>query len=213
MGESKIDRLVAASVYQAIADCLPLQLEFYETWLAPTRWLKDGLSRGSLSAVLSFLRREGDSYADVMIVAGRYTAQWVYDDLPWRTRVAGRRLQSMGLRRRTLVRLATRLVRNTDRGSRVRLHRDNGLHLVEIRGSAFCHVREKVTGPLCQYYAAALEQFFLLDQVECSVGIRRCQAAGEPSCTLEMVIADRASVPVVRQAPVVHPRMPGGELL
>jgi hypothetical protein len=213
MGEVKIDRLVAASVYQAIADCLPLQLELYEAWLAPTRWLKDGLSRGSMSVVLSFLRRKGDSYSDVMMVAGRYTAQWVYDDLPWRTRVAGRRLQSMGLRRRTLLRHATRLVRNTDRGSRVRLHRDNGLHLVEIRGSAFCTVKEKMAGPLCQYYAAALEQFFLLDQIECSVGIRRCQAAGEPCCTLELAIADRTSEPAVRQAPVVHPRMPGGELL
>jgi hypothetical protein len=69
MSEPKIGRLVVASLHQAIAERLPLKLEFYENWLKPLGLLKEGRTIGvaSFNAALSFLRREdpGSTYADV----------------------------------------------------------------------------------------------------------------------------------------------------
>ena len=60
MREPRIGRLVIAALHQAIAEALPLRLEFYENWLKPLGLLKEGKHIGPapLSAALSFLRRE-----------------------------------------------------------------------------------------------------------------------------------------------------------
>ena len=55
------------------------------------------------------------------------------------------------------VRLARRLVRQTYGGSRaiIRKATDEGVH-IDLRGSVFCQVRDRVPHPLCEYYASAL---------------------------------------------------------
>ena len=60
MREPRIGRLVIAALHQAIAEALPLRLEFYENWLKPLGLLKEGKHIGPapFSAALSFLRRE-----------------------------------------------------------------------------------------------------------------------------------------------------------
>ena len=60
MSEPRIGRLLVASLHQAIAESLPLRLEFYENWLKPLGLLKRGQAIGlaSFNAALSFLRRE-----------------------------------------------------------------------------------------------------------------------------------------------------------
>ena len=42
MREPRIGRLVIAALHQAIAEALPLRLEFYENWLKPLGLLKEG---------------------------------------------------------------------------------------------------------------------------------------------------------------------------
>src|SRR5512136_2711174 len=76
MRDAGIGRLLVASLHQAIADVLPMRLEFYENWLNP-----DGLRHGTiglapLTAVLSFLRTEGEPYRAITALAGVYAAEW-----------------------------------------------------------------------------------------------------------------------------------------
>jgi hypothetical protein len=74
MSEPRIGRVLVASLHQAIADLLPTRLEFYENWLNVSG-LRDGtIGLAPLSAVLSFLRTEGDAYTLITARAGEYGA-------------------------------------------------------------------------------------------------------------------------------------------
>ncbi|MPZ16524.1 MAG: hypothetical protein GEV06_01215 [Luteitalea sp.] len=207
MGEGRIDRLVAASIHQAIADCLPLQLEFYETWLKPFNWRKSELSVASVSAVLSFLRQEGHAYREVVKTAGRYAAQWTYDDLPWSTRVLGQRLVPRAFRIRRLLRLASQLVGTTSREGRLTVRMRGQVPVIELAGSVFCEVRRVSGAPLCAYYADAIEHLFRLDRFHCTVSIVTCRAMGAGCCTLTITVGDRTATDVPRQQPAEHGRL------
>ncbi|MGH9161730.1 MAG: hypothetical protein ACRD2X_17330 [Vicinamibacteraceae bacterium] len=207
MGEGRIDRLVAASIHQAIADCLPLQLEFYETWLKPFNWRKSELSVASISAVLSFLRREGDAYGDVVKTAGRYAAQWTYDDLPWSTRIVAQRLVPRAFRVRRLLHLASQLLGTTSREGRLTVRTSGPAPVVELAGSVFCEVRSPSDVPLCAYYADAIEHLFRLDRFHCSVSIVTCRAMGAACCTFTITVGDRMTSDVPRQQPAEHGRL------
>ena len=70
MGESRIGRILVASLHQAIADLLPTRLEFYENWLNSSG-LREGTDRAAaVSAVLGFLRTEGEAHGLVTTRAG-----------------------------------------------------------------------------------------------------------------------------------------------
>ena len=60
MSEPRIGRVLVASLHQAIADLLPTRLEFYENWLNVNGLREGTIGLAPLSAVLSFLRTEGD---------------------------------------------------------------------------------------------------------------------------------------------------------
>ena len=60
MSEPRIGRVLVASLHQAIADLLPKRLEFYENWLNVSGLREGTIGLAPLSAVLSFLRTEGD---------------------------------------------------------------------------------------------------------------------------------------------------------
>ncbi len=176
-----------ASLHQGIADLLPTRLEFYEAWLNPSG-LRDGrIGLAPLAAVLSFLRQEGAPYHLVAARAGEYTAEWTVADLPPMKRTMIRALPE-GLRLRVVTRLARQMVRATYGGSRAVVRWRNGRASVDIRGSIFCEVREKVEQPLCEFYASAIRRLMYLFNLEVDVGTEQCRATGGGQCVMSLLI-------------------------
>ena len=82
MSEPRIGRVLVASLHQSIADNLPTRLEFYENWLSVTGLREGTIGLAPLSAVLSFLRSEGEAYPVIAARAGEYAADWTVRGLP-----------------------------------------------------------------------------------------------------------------------------------
>ena len=74
--DARIGRVLVASLHQAIADVLPDRLEFYENWLTVPGLREGTIGLAPLSAVLSFLRLEGEAYNRTTARAGEYAADW-----------------------------------------------------------------------------------------------------------------------------------------
>ena len=72
MSESRIGRVLVASLHQGIADLLPTRLEFYENWLNVAGLREGTIGLAPLTAVLSFLRSEGPAYQLITSRAGEY---------------------------------------------------------------------------------------------------------------------------------------------
>jgi len=187
MIEAGIGRLLVASLHQAIADLLPTRLEFYEAWLHPTG-LRDGrIGLAPLAAVLSFLRLEGEQYKLVAARAGEYTAEWWVADLPTFKRTIIRATPP-GLRVHLVMRLARAMVRSTYRGSRAVVRWRKGRGAVDLRGSIFCEVRDRVEAPLCEFYASALRRLLLLFSLDAEVGLEQCRATGAGQCLMVILV-------------------------
>jgi hypothetical protein len=187
MIEAGIGRLLVASLHQGIADLLPTRLEFYEAWLNPAG-LRDGrIGLAPLAAVLSFLRQEGEAYHLIAGRAGEYTAEWTVADLPPAQR-AIIRAAPQGVRTWLAMRVVRQMVRNTYRGSRAIVKWRKGTGQVDIRGSIFCEVRDRVELPLCEFYAAAIRRLLYLFSVEADVGIQQCRAAGANGCMMTVTV-------------------------
>lgn len=190
MDEGAIGRLLVASLHQSIADELPTRLDFYESWLS-AEGLRDGrLGLAPLAAVLSFLRQEGGgAYPRVTARAGAYSAEWLVDALgPGRRRMAKRLPQPVRIW--VVLRLARRLVRQTYGGSRV-VGRGVGRRggVVDVRGSVFCQVRDRVPEPLCEFYASALRVLLSRLDVPMDARTAACRAAGATRCTIALTAA------------------------
>jgi bacteriochlorophyll 4-vinyl reductase len=187
MTEAGVGRLLVASLHQGIADLLPTRLEFYEAWLNPSG-LRDGrIGLAPLAAVLSFLRQEGAPYHLVAARAGEYTAEWTVADLPPMKRTMIRALPE-GIRLRLVIRLARQMVRSTYGGSRAVVRWRNGRASVDIRGSIFCEVREKVEQPLCEFYASAIRRLMYLFNLNVDVGTEQCRATGGGQCVMSLLV-------------------------
>ena len=187
MIEAGIGRLLVASLHQGIADLLPTRLEFYEAWLNP-RGLRDGrIGLAPLAAVLSFLRQEGETYHLIAGRAGEYTAEWTVADLPAAKR-AFIRAAPEGLRTWLAMRVARDMVRNTYRGSRAIVRWRRGEGQVDIRGSIFCEVRDRVELPLCEFYAAGIRRLLYLFSIHADVGIKQCRATGSGGCQMTVTV-------------------------
>jgi len=187
MIEAGIGRLLVASLHQAIADLLPTRLEFYEAWLNPTG-LRDGrIGLAPLAAVLSFLRLEGEPYQLVAARAGEYTAEWWVADLPGFKRTLIRAAPP-ALRVHLVMRLARTMVRSTYRGSRAIIRWRKGKGAVDLRGSIFCEVRDRVEAPLCEFYASALRRLLLLFSLDAEVGLEQCRATGAGQCLMVILV-------------------------
>jgi hypothetical protein len=195
MIEAGIGRLLVASLHQGIADLLPTRLEFYESWLHP-RGLRDGrIGLAPLAAVLSFLRLEGEAYGLIAERAGEYTAEWTVVDLsPLQRRViAG---APRWLRLWLVTRLARQMVRNTYRGSRAIIKWRKGEGTIDLRGSIFCEVRDRVPEPLCEFYVAAIRRLMALFDLDVDINITSCRATRSGPCLMSVTIraAEAASV-------------------
>jgi hypothetical protein len=186
MTEARIGRVLVASLHQAIADLLPSRLEFYENWLN-TSGLREGtIGLAPLSAVLSFLRAEGDAYTLIMVRAGEYAADWTFAALPALERRVARALPAP-LRLRAALRFARGMVRSTYPGSRAVVRVRRGLATMDIRGSLFCTVRAASVAPLCGFYASAVGRFLHLLHVEADAQVSGCRAAGGAGCVLSVI--------------------------
>jgi hypothetical protein len=177
MSEPRIGRVLVASLHQAIADLLPTRLEFYENWLNVSG-LRDGtIGLAPLSAVLSFLRTEGDAYAIITARAGEYAAEWTMNTLPAFERRVIRALPAP-FRLRASMRVVRGLVRSTYPGSRAIVKVKRGNATVDLRGSLFCEVRETSVLPLCGFYAAATARVLQLCAIAADARVAECRAAG-----------------------------------
>ena len=188
MIEAGIGRLLVASLHQGIADLLPTRLEFYEAWLNPAG-LRDGrIGLAPLAAVLSFLRQEGEPYRLIAGRAGEYTAEWTVADMPAYQR-AILRAAPPRIRLYLVMRLARQMVRNTYRGSRAIVRWRKGRGAVDIRGSIFCEVRDRVEQPLCEFYAAAIQRLMHLFDLEVDVDMEQCRATrGGAKCQMVVLV-------------------------
>ncbi len=189
MSEPRIGRVLVASLHQAIADLLPMRLEFYENWLN-VAGLRDGtIGLAPLSAVLSFLRGEGEAYNLITARAGEYAADWTVSTLPGLERRFVRALPAP-LRARAALRTARALVRSTYPGSRAIVRVKGGTVLVDLRGSLFCEVREASVLPLCGFYVAAIARVLRLFALSADARVNECRAAGGAGrgCRLSVVV-------------------------
>jgi hypothetical protein len=187
MIEAGIGRLLVASLHQGIADLLPTRLEFYEAWLNPAG-LRDGkIGLAPLAAVLSFLRLEGEPVrtrrrprrgVHRRVVGGGHAV------------VAARVIRAAppGLRVHLVMREARAMIRSTYRGSRAIVRWKKGRGAVDIRGSIFCEVRDRVEQPLCEYYASAIRRLMYLFNLDVEVGTEQCRATGAGQCLMTVLV-------------------------
>ena len=189
MTEAHIGRLVAASLHQAILDILPQRLDFYEEWLHP-----DGLRDGSIglapiTAVISFLRTEGDAYGRVMTRAGSLAAEWTVLSMP----AMSRRFVSAlprALRARAAMRIARSLIRDVHSlsSAKTRIRRD--VARIDVKGSLFCASRERQARPLCGFYVAAALETFSRFGLPAQAQIDQCRAMAAGTCVITIRFSD-----------------------
>jgi hypothetical protein len=194
MSEARIGRVLVASLHQSIADLLPMRLEFYENWLNPTGLREGTIGLAPLSAVLSFLRNEGDAYGLITTRAGEYAAAWTFDNVPGFERRVARSLP-LNLRTRMARRTVRALVRSTYPGTRAITQMKKGSISIDLRGSLFCEVREAKALPLCGYYASAMQRVLQLFHVSADVRVSQCRAEspGRRGCLLSVSLSRRAT--------------------
>jgi hypothetical protein len=200
MSEPRIGRLVVACLHQALAETLPLRLEFYENWLKPLGLLKEGRHIGvaSFAAALSFLRREEPAslYDEVTRRAGDLAGQWTFDSLPW-TRKRWISLLPARLRTRAALRMARIVARAAYPGIRIRFGLQRGAGRVDVRGSIFCQVREPVRSPLCGFYAGLVARLLAEHGIESEVTLVECLATASPACRMELTWRAKGARPPV----------------
>ncbi len=194
MSEAGIGRVIVASLHQAIGDVLPSRLDFYENWLSAEGLRGGTIGQAQLSAVLSFLRREGDAYSIIMTQAGSYAADWTVDGLRRGARSSGG-IAPAWLRRRRILRLGAQLVRDGWVRSRATVRRGRGAARLVITHSVFCDVREPSPTPLCEFYAAAVTRLFERFALPAHVEIESCRGTGGSECTLTIAVSAAAEEP------------------
>jgi len=188
MREAGIGRVLVASLHQAIADILPTRLGFYENWLNAEGLREGTIGLAPLFAVLSFLRQEGDAYRIITVRAGEYAAEWTVQSMPALRRGAIKAAPAW-LRTRMLMGLARQLVRDTYQGSRAIAKLRKGTASIDLRASVFCSVREPVSAPLCEFYAAAFTKLLSLFDVDARTEVLACRGTGGTSCILRVTTA------------------------
>jgi hypothetical protein len=199
MSEPRIGRVLVASLHQAIADLLPTRLEFYENWINITGLREGTIGLAPLSAVLSFLRTEGDAYQLTTTRAGEYAGDWTVNTLtPLERRII--RALPASLRARAALRVARMLVRSTYPGSRAIVRLKGTTASIDLRGSLFCEVRETSILPLCGFYAAAIGRVMELFEIRADTSVTECRAGGGRKGCLLSVIVNPGPAPVDERA-------------
>lgn len=193
MSEARIGRIVVAALHEALADHLPLRLEFYESYLRPMGMRAGTIGVASFLAALSFLRNEGTHYDPVVRKAGELSADWIFAGQSAIRRLVWRRLPRTA-RARVALKLTAGLARMTVVGARGRLAGTRAERRLLIAGSPFCETRQRAGAPLCGFYVAALQRFFDLLDVAASADVVECRAAGGHDCVVRVTAAAPVSV-------------------
>jgi hypothetical protein len=191
MTEAQVGRVLPASLHQAISEVLPDRLEYYEEWLSP-----DGLRDGSIglapvSAVLGFLRTEGDAYSNVVSRAGTLAASWTVASLPPLQRRLGASLPQL-FRAKFALRVMRRIVRDVLASSSASTRLKRGTATVRIQASLFCKVREPQQRPLCDFYSALAVETLRCFDVVARGRLDSCRATSEGPCVLTLTIVGAA---------------------
>ena len=198
MSDPRIGRVLVASLHQAIADVLPTRLEFYENWLNVSGLREGTIGLAPLTAVLSFLRTEGDAYAAITARAGEYAAEWTIREIPGLERRFIAALPAP-LRARAALKHARRLVKTTYPGTRLITKLRKGKGSIDLRGSLFCEVRELSALPLCGFYAAAVRRVLELFALTADAQVLECRASGiRRGCMLSVSFARPAAAAEVQ---------------
>jgi hypothetical protein len=186
--EPRIGRVLVASLHQAIAEVVPNRLEFYENWLNAPGLREGTIGLAPLSAVLSFLRLEGEAYNQVTERAGQYAADWTVSSMStFERRVIG--ALPTALRTRGALRAAGSMIRTTYPGSRAIVRVRRGIASIDLRGSLFCEVREATDFPLCGFYAAAIARVLHHFAVRAHAQVHECRATSRGTrCRLKVEI-------------------------
>jgi hypothetical protein len=193
MSETRIGRVLVASLHQAIADLLPTRLEFYENWLSVAGLREGTIGLAPLTAVLSFLRTEGHAYNLITARAGEYAATWTFETMP-AFQVRFIRALPAGLRARAALRTARAIVKATYPSSRAITKIKRGVVTVDLRGSLFCEVREASVEPLCGFYASAIAGVLRLFDVSADTRVDACRAVGpRRGCVVVVTLAGPAT--------------------
>jgi hypothetical protein len=173
--DAGIGRLLISSLHQGIADVSPNRLEFYENWLSP-KGMRDGrIGLAPLGAVLSFLHRE-EAPANEQIVerAGRYAADWTFQDLSPLRRWIVRRLP-MPLRARAGFGMGKRLILATVSQSKVKVQVSGATAAIDINSALFDQLRAPATIPMRSFYASAIERLLAHCGVDATVNVTNDQ--------------------------------------
>lgn len=178
-----VGRLLVAALHQAISDELPMRMEFYEHWLGGERLRDGGVGLAPMTAVIGFLRAEGEPYHAVMARAGRFAADWTRDAMP-----AVRRRGLLALprwwRSRAVLRVAADAIRAGYAPSTVVVRVRKGRARIEVRQSLFCRVRDVQPAPQCDFHAALISGLLASFNVPASFRIEACAGTGQGSCVV-----------------------------
>jgi hypothetical protein len=160
-----------------------MRAEFYDHWLGSDAWRDGEVDLAALSAVLGFLRTEGDAYDRVVSRGGRLAAEWTVASMS----SGRRRLLSWlpgWLRTRVALRTAVRVVRSLTSSREVRARVRQQCAEVRVTASIFCAVRERAASPLCGFHLAAAVETFRQLGVPATGRVERCHAVDRNGCVL-----------------------------
>ena len=59
---------------------------------------------------------------------------------------------------------------------------------MDIRGSIFCEVRDRVEQPLCEFYASAIRRLMSCSSLDVEVGTEQCRATGAGQCLMVVLV-------------------------
>ncbi len=187
MTETRIGRLLAAGLHEAIVEELPQRLDFYEMWLR-SDGLRDGtIGPAPMAAVLGFLRTERE-YDQVVAAAGRLAASWTIASMGTFQR---RAIESLPrpIRARVVLRLAAGIVRRTCTTTRALARMSRGSGTLDVRASVFCTVREPWRVPLCGFHAAVATETLAIFGFPARAQVTQCRAVAGSSCVIAVHLA------------------------
>jgi hypothetical protein len=191
MTDAAVGRLLVASLHQAIADLLPMRLEFYEAWLHPSGLREGRIGLAPLAAVLSFLRLEGAPYHLIAARAGEYTADWTVAEVsPLRKRII--LAMPPAIRKRMVVGVTRWMVRSTYGDTDVKVRWRQWRGALDLQSSLFCEVRDPVDAPLCEFYASAIRRVMSLFNLDADVVTEQCRATGATRCAMLVTVRPAA---------------------
>jgi hypothetical protein len=180
---AEIGRVLVASMHQAIADELPTRVDFYDHWLGGKRMRDGSVGLAPMTAVLGFLRAEGQPYHAVMMRAGRYAADWTFDSLPALERGVLLALPRWA-RARAVLRLAARTIRSGYEPTKVTARVRRNQASFEVKNSLFCRAREAQAAPLCDFHAALIVQLLNRFNLPSTVQIDQCTGTQGAQCAV-----------------------------